>query len=105
VGEIDVQRKGLGQALMSGKFLTVVHRQGVPHPSGYGLEGADSGLVQGRRTLVSRYRKAGKCEKSRILDEYLALSGGKSRKYAIFKLNQDGRIIAGMCRFKGNAHK
>jgi hypothetical protein len=32
-------------------------------------------------------RKAGKGEKSRILDEYLALSGGKSRKYALFKLN------------------
>jgi hypothetical protein len=38
-----------------------------------------------------RYRKAGKSEKARILDEYLALSGGKSRKYAIFKLNRVGK--------------
>ena len=38
-----------------------------------------------------RYRKARKSEKSRILDEYLALSGGKSRKYAIFKLNRIGK--------------
>ena len=41
--------------------------------------------------FASRYRKAGKCEKSRILDEYPALSGGKSRKYAIFKLNRIGK--------------
>jgi hypothetical protein len=40
---------------------------------------------------ASRYRKAGKGEKSRILDEYLALSGSKSRKYAIFKLNRIGK--------------
>jgi hypothetical protein len=38
--------------------------------------------------LAPRCRKAGKGEKSRILDEYLALSGSKSRKYAIFKLNR-----------------
>jgi hypothetical protein len=38
-----------------------------------------------------RYRKAGKREKSQILDEYLALSGGISRKYAIFKLNRIGK--------------
>jgi hypothetical protein len=38
-----------------------------------------------------RCRKAGKGEKSRILDEYLALSGNKSRKYAIFKLNRIGK--------------
>jgi transposase InsO family protein len=38
-----------------------------------------------------RYRKADKREKSRILDEYLALSGSKSRKYAIFKLNRVGK--------------
>ena len=41
--------------------------------------------------FASRYRKAGKKEKSRILDEYLALSGSKSRKYAIFKLNHIGK--------------
>jgi transposase InsO family protein len=41
--------------------------------------------------FAPRYRKAGKGEKSRILDEYLALSGGKSRKYAIFKLNRIGK--------------
>ena len=41
--------------------------------------------------FASRYRKAGKHEKSRILDEYLALSGSKSRKYAIFKLNHIGK--------------
>jgi hypothetical protein len=38
-----------------------------------------------------RYRKAKKQEKSRILDEYLTLSGGTSRKYAIFKLNRIGK--------------
>ncbi|MDR0689612.1 MAG: hypothetical protein LBG08_05025 [Spirochaetaceae bacterium] len=38
-----------------------------------------------------RYRKAGKYEKSQILDEYLALSGSKSRKYAIFKLTRIGK--------------
>jgi transposase InsO family protein len=41
--------------------------------------------------FASRYRKARKQEKSRILDEYLALSGSKSRKYAIFKLNRIGK--------------
>jgi hypothetical protein len=30
--------------------------------------------------FAPRYRNAGKGEKSRILDEYLALSGSKSRK-------------------------
>jgi hypothetical protein len=38
-------------------------------------------------------RKAGKNEKSRIPDEYPALSGGKSRKYAIFKLTRAGKIL------------
>ena len=38
-----------------------------------------------------RYRKAKKSEKSRILDEYLTLSGGKSRKYAVFKPNRIGK--------------
>jgi hypothetical protein len=38
-----------------------------------------------------RYRKAGKREKSRILDEFLTLIGSKSRKYAIFKLNRVGK--------------
>ncbi|MDR2742791.1 MAG: hypothetical protein LBB98_11660, partial [Treponema sp.] len=41
--------------------------------------------------FASRYRNAGKSEKSRILDEYLALCGSKSRKYAIFKLNRVGK--------------
>jgi hypothetical protein len=41
--------------------------------------------------FAPRYRKAGKGEKSRILEEYLALSGSKSRKYAIFKLNRIGK--------------
>jgi hypothetical protein len=41
--------------------------------------------------FAPRYRKAGKSEKSRILDEYLALSGSTSRKYAIFKLNRIGK--------------
>jgi transposase InsO family protein len=41
--------------------------------------------------FAPRYRTAGKGEKSRILDEYPALSGGKSRKYAIFKLNRIGK--------------
>ena len=38
--------------------------------------------------FAPRYRKAGKREKSRILDEYLSLIGSTSRKYAIFKLNR-----------------
>jgi transposase InsO family protein len=41
--------------------------------------------------FAPRYRMAGKSEKSRILDEYLVLSGSKSRKYAIFKLNRIGK--------------
>jgi hypothetical protein len=49
--------------------------------------------------FAPRYRLASKQEKSRILDEYLTLSGGKSRKYAIFKLNRVGkthlRLISG----------
>jgi hypothetical protein len=40
---------------------------------------------------VKSNHQAGKGEKSRILDERLALSGGKSRKYAIFKLNRTGK--------------
>ena len=39
-----------------------------------------------------RYRKAKKSEKTRLLDEYLRLSGSKSRKYAIFKLNRVGKV-------------
>jgi hypothetical protein len=42
--------------------------------------------------FAPRYRKAGKSEKSRILDEYPALSGAKSRKYTVFKLNRIGKI-------------
>jgi hypothetical protein len=46
-----------------------------------------------------RYRKAKKTEKSKLLDEYLALTGSKSQKYAIFKLNRAGktqlRVIGG----------
>jgi hypothetical protein len=41
--------------------------------------------------FAPRFRKAGKTEKSRILDEYLAPSGSTSRKYAIFKLNRIGK--------------
>jgi ABC-type uncharacterized transport system ATPase component len=41
--------------------------------------------------FAPRYRKAGKSGKPRILDEYPALSGGKSRKYAVFKLNRIGK--------------
>ncbi|MDR1287844.1 MAG: hypothetical protein LBK08_09575 [Treponema sp.] len=41
--------------------------------------------------FAPRCRKAGKQEKSRILDEYFALSGSKSRKYAVFKLNRIGK--------------
>jgi hypothetical protein len=43
--------------------------------------------------FAPRYRHAGKGEKSRILDEYLALSGATSRKYAIFKLNRIGKAL------------
>ncbi|GHU81715.1 hypothetical protein FACS189468_4840 [Spirochaetia bacterium] len=39
-----------------------------------------------------RYRNAKKSEKTRLLDEYLRLSGSKSRKYAIFKLNRVGKV-------------
>jgi hypothetical protein len=45
-----------------------------------------------RRSSLPRCRKAGKYEKSRILDGYLALSGGKSRKYAISRLKRIGKI-------------
>jgi hypothetical protein len=38
--------------------------------------------------FASRYWKAGKHEKSKILDEYPVLSGAESQKYAIFKLNR-----------------
>jgi hypothetical protein len=41
--------------------------------------------------FASRCRKAAKCEKPRILDEYPALSGSKNRKHAIFKLNRIGK--------------
>jgi hypothetical protein len=37
-----------------------------------------------------RYRKASKAEKTRLLDEYVRLSG-ENRKYAIFKLNRVGK--------------
>ncbi|GHV93588.1 hypothetical protein AGMMS50268_40910 [Spirochaetia bacterium] len=39
-----------------------------------------------------RYRTAKKSEKTRLLDEYLRLTGSKSRKYAIFKLNRVGKV-------------
>jgi hypothetical protein len=42
--------------------------------------------------FASRYRISAKHEKSKILDEYPALSGAKNRKYAIFKLNRIGKI-------------
>jgi hypothetical protein len=41
--------------------------------------------------FAPRYRNAKKREKSRILDEFLALSGGTCRKYVIFKLNRIGK--------------
>jgi hypothetical protein len=41
--------------------------------------------------FAPRCRRAGKGEKSRVPDEYLAFSGSKSRKYAIFKLNRIGK--------------
>ncbi|MDR2739186.1 MAG: hypothetical protein LBB68_05075 [Treponema sp.] len=58
--------------------------------------GGTNGVYHGREKKIAaefapRCRKAGKGEKSRILDEYLALSGSKSRKYAIFKLNRIGK--------------
>jgi len=42
------------------------------------------------REYASRYRKAAKVEKTRLLDEYLALAGG-NRKYAIYRLNREGK--------------
>jgi hypothetical protein len=54
--------------------------------------GGTNGVYHGREkkdcSTVHPPLPAGKGEKSRILDEYLALSGGKSRKYTIFKLNR-----------------
>ena len=38
-----------------------------------------------------RYRMAKKSEKTKLLDEYLRLTGSTSRKYAIFKLNRVGK--------------
>jgi hypothetical protein len=38
-----------------------------------------------------RYRFASKSEKTKILDEYLVLTGSTSRKYAIFKLGRVGK--------------
>jgi hypothetical protein len=40
---------------MHSEFLAVVQRQGVSHLSGYWLEGADGGMVQGRHRLVRQY--------------------------------------------------
>jgi hypothetical protein len=40
--------------------------------------------------FATRYRKAKKAEKTKILNEYLALAGG-NRKYAIYKLNREGK--------------
>jgi hypothetical protein len=54
MGEEDVCPKGLRQAFMRREFLAVVHCQGIPHISGYGLKGADSGFVQSRHPLVWR---------------------------------------------------
>jgi hypothetical protein len=55
-----------------------------------------NGVYHGREKKIAekfalRYRKAGKGEMLRILDEYLPLSGNKSRKYAIFTLNRFGK--------------
>ena len=45
-----------------------------------------------REEYAKRYRKAKKPEKTRILDEYLKLLGGKgNRKYAIYTLNREGK--------------
>jgi hypothetical protein len=59
--------------------------------------GETNGVYHGREKKIAAefapcYRMARKCEKLRILDEYLALSNTKSRKYAIFKLNCIGKI-------------
>jgi hypothetical protein len=48
---------------------------------------------------AKRYRKANKPEKTEILDNYLKLPGGGSRKHAVFTLNREGkkqpRLIGG----------
>jgi hypothetical protein len=51
-------------------------------------------MAEKKKTAVQyapRYRTASKNEKTKILDEYLALTGSKSRKYAIFKLGRVGK--------------
>jgi hypothetical protein len=42
------------------------------------------------REYAPRYRMAAKSEKTRLLNEYLALAGG-NRKYAIYRLNREGK--------------
>ena len=45
-----------------------------------------------RAEYAKQYRKAKKAEKTKILDEYLKLLGGKgNRKYAIYVLNREGK--------------
>jgi hypothetical protein len=66
-------------------------RRRKSNPGPYSIRngsGGTNGVYHGRgEKIVARfvppYRKAAKCEKSRILDEYFTLPGAKSRKYAI----------------------
>jgi hypothetical protein len=57
--------------------------------------GGNNGVHHGGKNKITReyaprYRKAKKADKTRILNEYLKLAGG-NRKYAIFKLNREGK--------------
>ena len=44
-----------------------------------------------RAEYAKRYRTAAKCEKTKILDEYLELLGKGNRKYEIHALNREGK--------------
>jgi hypothetical protein len=46
------------------------------------------------RQVRSRYRKAGRKEKSAILDEFISTTGYKNRKYALRLLNKTARAQA-----------
>jgi len=42
-----------------------------------------------RAEYITKYRRAKKAEKTKILDKYLEIIGEGNRKYAIFILNRD----------------
>jgi hypothetical protein len=56
------------------------------------------------RQVRSRYRKAGRKEKSAILDEFIKITGYKNRKYALRILNKPAQAQA-LLFVKGKAVK